>query len=89
LVVFGELDWSPGVHHQLTGRLDRDGQPNQVTAIYLVTDSGTDPLMVDMLGLKSSQAEGIMNPHEDDVMMMQSDDTRIKKLAENILRRNK
>jgi len=34
IVVFGELDWSPGVHEQVTGRLNRDGQPEQVTAIY-------------------------------------------------------
>lgn len=88
LVVFGELDWSPGVHEQVTGRVQRDGQNSKVTALYLVTDNGTDPLMIDVLGLKSSQAHGMINPHSD-VEFVESDDARIKKLAANILARKK
>jgi hypothetical protein len=34
-LVFGELDWSPGVHGQCEGRMDRDGQKESVTAYYL------------------------------------------------------
>jgi len=86
IVVFGELDWSPGVHEQVVGRLQRDGQPNKVTSLYLVTDNGTDPIMIDVLGLKSSQAHGIVNPTSE-VVFVESDDTRIKKLAESILAR--
>lgn len=64
-VVFGELDWSPGIHHQVIGRLDRDrhdGQVNNVMAIFLVTDEGSDPPMMEVLGLKASEAASINDP---------------------------
>lgn len=61
-VIFGELDWSPKVHEQVVGRVDRDGQKEQVTAYYLLTEYGSDPLMKKVLGLKNSQATGIMDP---------------------------
>ncbi len=63
-VVFGELDWSPGVHEQNIGRVCRDGQPEPVVAYYLVADDGADPFMVDVLGLKQEQVEGIRNPDD-------------------------
>lgn len=88
LVAFGEFDWSPGVHEQVVGRIQRDGQTDHVTAIYLTTENGTDPIMIDVLGLKSSQAHGIVNPTSD-MEFVQSDDTRIKKLAESILAKRK
>lgn len=84
LVVFGELDFSPGVHEQILGRIRRDGQEKQVTSIYLVTDGGTDPLMIDLLGLKASQAHGIMNP-DGQIFQSVTDEGRIKLLAESIL----
>lgn len=61
-VVFGELDWSPKVHEQVIGRLDREGQAEQVTAIYLNSEDGSDPPMVDLLGIKASQSTGIVDP---------------------------
>lgn len=61
-MVFGELDWSPGVHHQCIGRLDREGQAEPVTALFLVIDDGSDPPMMDVLGLKASQSAAIMDP---------------------------
>ena len=84
LMVIGELDWSPKVHDQLIGRVDRDGQPDQVTAIFLVSDFGSDPLIVDMLGLKAFQSNSIMNPF-DTVTAQFSDDSRIKLLAQRFL----
>lgn len=87
IAVIGEPDWSPAVHHQLFGRLRRDGQDSQVTGIFCLSESGTDPLMVDLLGLKGSQAEGIVNLNEE--VIYDSDDSRIKRLAEQILARNK
>lgn len=91
-VVLGELDWSPGVHTQLTGRIDRDGRPvidgkiKPVTAIYLVSNSGSDPLIVEMLGLKSSQQHGIIDPFET-TKTVHSDDSRMKALARLFLKK--
>ena len=84
-VVFGELDWSPQVHGQLIGRVDRDGQKNQVTAIYLISEEGSDLPIIDMLGLKSSQSQNIINPlgKEKDKF---TDESRMKKLAEQYLK---
>lgn len=83
-VVLGELDWSPKVHEQLIGRVDRDGQTEQVTAIYLVSEYGSDPVIIDLLGLKSSQSHGIVDPLTAPVVNV-NDDSRIKILAEKFL----
>lgn len=79
-VVHGELDWSPKVHDQFTARVDRDGQLQLVDCFYTVVDEGSDPVIMDILGLKASQAHGIVDP------MLQateqySDESRIQKLA--------
>lgn len=58
-VVFGELDWSPGVHEQCSGRLHRDGQTDSVVAYYMLSDEGSDPVIADVLGLKEAQAIGV------------------------------
>lgn len=83
-VVFGELDWSPSVLAQCVGRVDRPGQKNEVTAIYLWTNSGSDPLILNMLGLKASQARGIVDPLKG-VGEVYTDESRIKLLAERYL----
>ncbi len=83
-VVIGELDWSPKVHEQLIGRVDRDGQPDQVTALYLVTDYGSDPHILDMLGLKQAQSHGIVDPLNAP-KMKENDISRIKKMAQDYL----
>lgn len=84
-VVVGELDWSPQVHAQLVGRVDRDGQRNPVTAFYMVSDYGSDPPMVEALALKSSQAHGIMNPGIT-APVQHSDESRVKRMAEWFLK---
>ena len=84
IMVIGELDWSPKVHEQLIGRLNRDGQKDPVSAIFLVTEYGSDPMIIDLLSLKSSQSEGIVNPLGV-IEQVGSDDSRIKKLAESFL----
>ncbi len=83
-VVYGELDPSPKVHSQLTARVDRDGQKHQVTEIYLVSDFGSDPVIMDILGVKSSQSFGILNPGAE-MGDQFSDDTWVKKLAQQFL----
>lgn len=83
-VVIGELDWSPKVHEQLIGRLDRDMQKEQVTAIFTVSDYGSDPVIMDVLGLKASQSHAIMDPLTQPAQTF-SDDSRIKILAQTFL----
>lgn len=83
-VVLGELDWSPKVHEQFIGRVDRDGQKNPVVAFFLVSDYGSDPIIVDMLGLKESQSQGITNPN-DKPEMKQVNKDKLKELARSYL----
>lgn len=85
-VVFGELDWSPQVHYQVTGRLRRPGQPHQVTAHYLHANEGSDPVLIETLGIKVDQSRGINNPGQA-AKPRHSDASRIKRLAEAVLAR--
>nr|WP_277923142.1 DEAD/DEAH box helicase [Sphingomonas sp. CARO-RG-8B-R24-01] len=83
-VVFGELDWSPQVHYQVVGRLRRPGQLDQVTAHYLHTNEGSDPVLLETLGIKSDQSRGINDPGVVQAAKV-SDDSRIKRLAQHVL----
>lgn len=87
-VVFGELDWSPGVHHQVEGRLDREGQTDPVTAIYLVVDDGADPPMMEILGVKASEAKEILDPSLG-VTAAPADESHLRKLVERYLQKKK
>lgn len=83
VVVFGELDWSPGVHEQVVGRLRRDGQADPVVAYYLCADSGSDPIMMNVLGIKRQQATGIVDPTRPaGELFAQTDTDRTRLLAE-------
>lgn len=55
-LAFGELDWSPGVHRQCIGRLNRDGQTNTVRAYFLTSAEGSDPVMLDTLNIKAMES---------------------------------
>ena len=55
-LAFGELDWSPGVHRQCIGRLNRDGQTNKVRAYFLTSTEGSDPVMLDTLNIKAMES---------------------------------
>lgn len=57
VALFGELDWSPGVHKQVLGRLHRPGQTAPVTGYFCVSEYGADPTMMDALDLKRIEAE--------------------------------
>lgn len=82
--VFGELDWSPGIHQQCIWRLDREGQKNPVTAFFLVTDDGSDPPMMDVLGIKASEATSIVDPHVG-VQVKENDTSHLRKLVDRYL----
>jgi hypothetical protein len=85
-VVFGELDWSPQVHYQLLGRVRRPGQLHQVTGHYLHVNGGSDPVLMGMLGIKSDQSRGILDPGEAP-KARHNDTSRIKELARHVLDR--
>ncbi|HSI83913.1 MAG TPA: C-terminal helicase domain-containing protein, partial [Candidatus Methylacidiphilales bacterium] len=88
IIVFGELDWSPQVHEQCIGRLNRDGQSNPVTAVYLYAGGGSDPVIIQTLGLKKAQSEGILNPGQDHgATPQQAESVRSASLARAILTR--
>lgn len=85
VVMFGELDWSSGVHAQCVGRLHRDGQRDNVTAYFLCANDGSDPLMMDVLGMKGSQIAGI-NDGKEQLILGRRDVDHVKRLAEKYLR---
>jgi superfamily II DNA or RNA helicase len=86
-VVYGELDWSPMVHEQCSGRVSRDGQPDPVMAYYLVSEHGADPIMADVLGLKRQQSEGLLNPDRPLVVPTNVDPSHVRRLAVDYLER--
>lgn len=88
-VIFAELDWSPAVMEQCTGRVLRDGQEEPVTAYYLVSEHGSDPVIAETLGVKTEQVEGIRDPKKDLIEELQTDQDRIRKLAERYLQKGK
>ncbi|KJR10261.1 DEAD/DEAH box helicase [Gordonia sihwensis] len=84
--IFGELDWSPAMHHQAIGRLARDGQEGEVVAYYPVSNIGSDPIISGVLEDKRQQAEPFMAGDEGALFTAQTDDTgRIKRLAQAVL----
>lgn len=85
-VVFGELDWSPGVHEQCIGRVARDGQPDPVVAYFLIAEAGVDPTIASVLQIKAQQSEGIRAPDAELVEQLQVDPDHVKKLAAEFLR---
>lgn len=82
--IFAELDWSPGIHNQCIGRFDREGQTKPVTAFFLVVDDGSDPPIMEILGIKSSEARGIVDPHLG-VEVKDNDTSKLQRLVERYL----
>jgi hypothetical protein len=86
-VVIGELDWSPQVIEQLLGRVDRPGQTaEQITAIFLYTNEGSDPPIMTVNAIKRDQARGVTDPGLG-VQSVFTDVERIKLLARQFLDR--
>lgn len=86
VVVIGELDWSPGIHQQIIWRIDREGQENPVTAFFLVSEEGSDPPIMDVLGIKASEAHHIVDPHIG-VQVVEEDMSNVQRLVERYLAR--
>jgi SNF2 family DNA or RNA helicase len=83
--VFGELDWSPGIHIQAIGRLHRDGIDQPVVAYFLVSEEGSDPVMAEVLDVKTQQAEPIRDPDAAGLQPIAVDTDRIARLAEQVM----
>jgi SNF2 family DNA or RNA helicase len=86
--VSAELDYSPSVHIQNTGRIDRDGQKEGVLMYFMLSESGSDPIISDILGLKRQQLIGINDPKKGDGDLIEEltiDQDYIKKLAADYL----
>ena len=65
-LVFGELDWSPGVHRQAIGRVGRPGQTRGVLAYFCTSGDGSDPVMLDTLNIKSMESDRLIEPEQRD-----------------------
>lgn len=79
--VFGELDWSPGVHEQCAGRVHRDGQKDPVVAYFMIADGGSDPIVADVLGVKKAQIDGLRDPNVELVEKLEVDPNHVRRLA--------
>jgi hypothetical protein len=85
-VVIGELDWAPGIYDQLIWRVDRPGQPSDdITAIFCVSDSGSDPIVLSVNAIKRDQSRGILDP-DAELPPVQADPSHIKMLAQHYLK---
>lgn len=85
--VFGELDWSPGVHEQCLGRLARDGQSEPVMGYFLLSESGTDPIVAEINGVKREQIEGVRNPDAALVERIETGEHHLRRVARDLLSR--
>ncbi|MGR5347290.1 SNF2-related protein [Vibrio mediterranei] len=84
-IVFGELAYSETHHHQAIGRLERDGQTEEVFTTYVVSNFGSDPSMIDLLGLKKNQSRGITDPYKE-AAIKQTSGSRIRTMALDYLK---
>jgi SNF2 family DNA or RNA helicase len=85
IAVFGELDWSPGVHEQCIGRVHRDGQNDPCVAYFLIAEDGADPVIADVLGVKREQIEGVRNPNHALIERLDTGENNIRRLAREFL----
>lgn len=89
-LVFGELDWSPGVHRQAIGRLGRPGQTRGVLAYFCVTNDGSDPVILDTLSIKQMESDRLIEPELQGTAAAVEERTsaqHIKRLAASLIER--
>lgn len=94
VAVFGELDWSPAIHTQNIGRVARDYTDGRIkdelcVAYFCTCDDGSDPTMMDVLGVKGQQSDQFLNPNADAVTTVVDNSDRIRQLAQAVLDRGK
>lgn len=86
ICVVAELDWSWSRLKQLFGRLARPGQEKLVLAYLTYTMDGSDPTMIEKLGVKRDQLHRIVDPGEKN-KIIQVDPEHVKALARDYLER--
>ena len=84
-VVIGEPDWSPKVHEQGIGRIFRKGQEHPVTAYHLLSEEGSDPVVMEVCGMKHGEQTVVLDPKEERRATVEVDVNRATRLAEMVL----
>lgn len=82
VTVFGEADFSPSVHEQCIGRTHRDGQESSLLAYFLMSEHGIDPILSEILGLKSDQSDGILSVQNSELTERVDSSVFLRRLAE-------
>lgn len=87
IILIAELPWSKQKVLQAIGRLDREGQTeNSVEAVYLLTNYGSDPVILDLIGLKDTDSSALIDgPSSLELQPIESSNERIKKMAMHFL----
>lgn len=83
--VHAELAWTPALHGQFDGRFDRPGQTRPVMSYFMLSTGGSDPVIADLLSLKSAQLTGIRDPDKEVFEQQEHVGDRIKLLAQHYL----
>ncbi len=90
LGVIGELDWSPAVVKQCIGRYHRDGQADPCLTYVMVSEAGCDPYMMQTLGIKRLQVEGVVLQDDENCIMNTIESAQhLRILAQNFLKGHK
>jgi hypothetical protein len=73
---------------QNIARLSRDGQTGHVQAFFLTVNDGADPFMINVLNLKRSQHDGLIEGKEGEALVLQTgfDKDRVREMAAAYLR---
>jgi SNF2 family DNA or RNA helicase len=90
--VFAELDWSPAVHGQAETRIARIGVDKlveEVPSYYCVARNGYDEVMIDVLGVKTSQFVGLMGDEPEDREEAQAAEERAQRRIQKLIDRLK
>lgn len=87
VVVMGELDWSPAVHRQAEDRAHRMGQLGSVLVYYLVSLTGFDSDMMEVLALKEGQLAGVLDEDAPDEAALAANAAAAKRHMSGILDR--
>jgi hypothetical protein len=66
----------------------RDGQDAPCAAYFLLSDSGADPIMAEVLGVKREQIEAVRNPDAALAERIDTGENNIRRLAREFLARS-